>query len=482
MFFNSLEYFLFLPIVFLIFHFSGNKFRWLVLLLASFYFYAALKVPILLMVLIWVISVTYIFAILLYDSSTEYRKKVLYWTGVITNVILLLCLKYMSFITDNLSSLFNLLRLSVSVPVCKPIVTIGASFYIFQSISYLSDIYLGKLKPEKHLGYFALYMSFFPKLLQGPIERGGDLLPQLRNCYVFNYENLRIGMLMMAWGLFKKVVVADRLALFVNPVYDSVHSYSGIVLVVATYLYALQLYFEFSGYTDMALGSARLFNLNITQNFNNPYIATSIPDFWRRWHITFSRWIMDYVFMPLQMRMRDFKVVGTAIALICTFLLSGVWHGASWGFVVWGGMHGIYLASSVIWRPLQKKMYVKLHVNRIKILSFWNIAITFNLVCFAWIFFRANSITDAWYIVTHMFKGVKGVNSYLMSQNINELVITILLLILMAFIANHLKQINLYSYILSKNIYIRWCIYYLIVMSIITLGTFSDQSFIYFKF
>ncbi len=211
-------------------------------------------------------------------------------------------------------------------------------------------------------------------------------------------------MLIFAWGLFKKVVVADRLALFVNAVYGDVHVYTGLPLVLATWFYAFQLYFDFSGYTDMALGSARLFNINLTQNFNSPYLATSVAEFWRRWHISFSRWILDYIFKPLQMAWRDWRTAGTAASLVVTFLASGIWHGVSWGFVVWGGLHGVYLATSVYYRPWQKKIHKALGITKSPLLKVWQTVVTFNLVCFAWIFFRANSLSDAFYIIGNLFR------------------------------------------------------------------------------
>jgi D-alanyl-lipoteichoic acid acyltransferase DltB (MBOAT superfamily) len=206
-------------------------------------------------------------------------------------------------------------------------------------------------------------------------------------------------MLLFTWGLFKKVVIADRLAIFVDTVYNDVHAFTGIPLLLATYAYAFQIYMDFSGYTDMALGSAQLFNINLTQNFNSPYLATSIVDFWRRWHITFSRWILDYIFKPLQMHCRSWKNWGTVTAIIVTFLVSGIWHGASWGFVIWGGLHGLYMACSIFYKPFKKKLHKALGVEETKLLKFWQIFVTFNLVCFAWVFFRAKDLSDAYYII-----------------------------------------------------------------------------------
>ena len=275
----------------------------------------------------------------------------------------------------------------------------GVSFYVFQAVSYLADIYLEILEPEPHLGYFALYISFFPKIMQGPIERGKDLIPQLHQTDGFKYENARAGAIQFAYGLFKKVVVADRLAEMVNPIYSDVSGSSGVALLFATFVYAFQIYYDFSGYTDMALGIARIFNIRLTNNFNLPYLSTSISEFWRRWHISFSRWIMDYLFKPIQLSLRKWGKWGVVTALMITFFLSGLWHGATWGFVVWGLLHGIYLSVSMLYAPTRKKIYKKFKLEKSWLAKVWQIFLTFNLVVFAWIFFRANSIMDALAVV-----------------------------------------------------------------------------------
>src|SRR6185369_6842580 len=289
--FNSLTYFLFLPAAYLVFYLAGERARWFILLAASLLFYAALNVPYLLAVLTLVAITTYCFGIWLDRSDTSKARRFLLWSGITINVLILIAMKYLPFLSENLQTLSALLSLDTQIQPVKAFVAIGVSYYVFQAISYLIDIYLEVEKPERHFGYFALYLAFFPKLLQGPIERSGDLIPQLKEKYEFNYGNMRFGLLLFTWGLFKKVVIADRLGIFVDTAYNDVHAVSGLSLLLATYAYAFQIYTDFSGYTDMALGSARLFNITLTQNFNSPYLATSVADFWRRWHITFSRWI-----------------------------------------------------------------------------------------------------------------------------------------------------------------------------------------------
>jgi alginate O-acetyltransferase complex protein AlgI len=482
--FNSLKYLLFLPVVYLLYYFVGERARWCVLLAASLLFYAALKVPYLLVVLVLVAIPTYGFGIWLDKAETPKMKRILLWIGIAVNVLILVGMKYLPFLSENLQSVSALFSLDIQMHQVKAFVAIGVSYYIFQAISYLCEVYLEIEKPERHFGYFALYLSFFPKLLQGPIERSGDLIPQLKNKFEFNYDNMRIGILLFTWGLFKKVVIADRLGPYVDNVYNNVHAFSGMPLMLATYAYAFQIYMDFSGYTDMALGSALLVNINLTQNFNSPYLATSVADFWRRWHITFSRWILDFIFKPLQMQWRNWKNWGTATALIVAFLISGLWHGANWGFVIWGGLHGLYMACSVFYRPYQKKLHKALAIEKTKFLKAWQIFVTFNLVSFAWIFFRANSLMDAVYVVSNMFRVTKGVNSgFFYSQGEHTLILTLIAIsILLCFTFKIFKHNSVSDLIFCKPVS-RYLVYNALIISILLFAKYTTtKTFIYFQF
>lgn len=479
--FTSIAYFLFLPVVYLIFYIARDSWRWAVLLLASIYFYYALNVSYLLPVLLLVSVINYVAGIFLASPKVKGKRKIILWSAIAANLLILIALKYLFFLTNNLNTFFRSLSCNISIHTNKILLSIGVSFYIFQAISYLIDIYRQKVKPEKHFGYFALYLSFFPKLLQGPIERPGNLIPQLRSRYIFNYNNMRSGLLMIAIGLFKKIVIADRLALYVNPVYDNVTGYSGTVFVISTYLYALQLYFDFSGYTDMALGSARLFNINLTQNFNSPYLSSSVSEFWRRWHISLSTWLRDYLYIPLGGN--RVSTLRRCFNLLIVFLLCGFWHGASWSFIVWGLLHGIYLTTSVLYRPAQERLYRRLGLETSSIIRIWQWVVTFNLVCFAWIFFRTSTLSDAWYIVTHMFAGTMGTFVLLLTQGSGEMVVTTGSLLIMAVLWYLKKEGDIASYLFSRPRWFRWTFYYGITMSILIFGIlFSNQPFAYFKF
>ena len=475
--FNSLKYFLLLPAVYLVFCLAGERARWFVLLAASMLFYAALKVPYLPVVLALVAVTTYGFGIWLDQAESAKAKRVLLWSGVATNVLILVAMKYLPFFFENLKALSTMLSLDAPIQPVKAFVSIGVSYYVFQAISYLFDIYLEIEKPERHFGYFALYLAFFPKLLQGPIERAGDLLPQLKKKYEFNYDNMRSGLLLFIWGLFKKVVIADRLGLCVDTVYNDVHAYTGMSLLLATYAYAFQIYLDFSGYTDMAIGSAKIFNIDLTQNFNSPYLATSVADFWRRWHITFSRWILDYLFKPLQMQWRNWRNLGTALALVVAFLVSGLWHGASWGFVIWGGLHGLFMAGSVFYKPYQKKLHKALGLEKTALLKAWQIFFTFNLVSFAWIFFRAANLADAIYLICNMFNGIKGLwSGFLLSQSKYELAVDLFCIAVLVLFTDEYRR-KMYD----MPIVMRWMIYYALVIAAFVLQI-PSTSFIYFQF
>ncbi len=486
MVFYSLQYFLFLPLVFLLHHYCGDRQRRPLLLLASLCFYAAFKLPYLLGALALVTALTYAAGRGMRAGAGPGKRKAAFLAGIGGNLLVLISLKYLPFMEKTFNDLASGISLGVSLPVTPLLVTVGISYYVFQAISYLIDIYLEIEEPERDFVCFALYLSFFPKLLQGPIERAGDLLPQLRVPYAFNYENVRAGLLLFTWGMFKKLVIADRLGLFVDLVYGDPHAYSGGACLLATYVYAFQLYFDFSGYTDMALGTARLFNINLTQNFNSPYMARSVADFWRRWHITFSRWLLDYLFKPLQMHFRNWRDLGVALALLITFLISGVWHGARWGFIAWGGLHGIYLAASVFYKPLQKRIYKSSGLHGTLFQKGWQIFITFNLVCLAWVFFRAPSLTDAWYIVTHILSdiGSKAANGnvaglFALGQGKNRLLQSLLPLSvpLIVFLAK--GRVDIFA----RPRWFRWGVYYLLVYTILYHSVINAKSqFVYFQF
>jgi len=483
--FNSLSYLFFLPAVFLLVSLSRGKLQWLGLLASSVAFYAAFRVPYLILALFFVTAFTFAAGIRIERSNTPRGKQALLVTGILGNLLVLVLLKYLPFFSYTLNSLLGLLTSELFFPQASVLASVGVSYYVFQAISYLVDVYLEVEKAEPHFGYFALYISFFPKLLQGPIERCGTLLPQLKEPYRFDYDNVRSGLVLFAWGLWKKLVIADRLAPALNTAYGDVHGYSGISLALATYCYAVQIYCDFSGYTDMARGTALLFNIELTENFKAPYSATSVADFWRRWHISFSRWILDYIFKPLQMYWRSRGTVGTVAALLVTFVASGVWHGASWGFVIWGALHGLYMGVAVLYKPYQKKIHGFLGIRKGRLLTVWQTVITFHLVCFAWIFFRANSLSDASFVVRSLVElpaGNLGLASLAKLINIygrNDALIVVAALVVLLGVGALGNRVRLFE----SPVYLRWPCYLALVFMIVLLSTFhSSSEFIYVQF
>jgi alginate O-acetyltransferase complex protein AlgI len=490
--FSTFEYAVFLPLVFLTFFWVGQRFRWTVLLLASVGFYAAIGEPLLLLVLLWVTLTTYGIGILLHECTTPYRRLAVFWAGVTCNLIPLFFLRYAPFIFADGFSAGTTFGLWLSLLHAGT--ATGVSFYSFQAISYLADVYLDVAAAEKHLGYLALYLGFFPKLLQGPIERAENLLPQLRKSYVFNYENMRSALLLFAWGLLKKVVIADRLGPFVGRVYDRPHEFSGVSLAIATYLYAGQIYCDFSAYTDMAIASARMFNIQVGPNFRSPYLATSIADFWRRWHISLSRWLLDYLFRPLQIALRTRGALATPLALMITFTICGLWHGASLTFIAWGALHGVYMVTSLWTRGIRSRLVKFLKLDQVPVLYHYvRVAICFHLVCAGWVFFRATSLSDAIYILSHVFSGLKESITHLtnremirrqvlLGQTKEDFLIVIFGMGLMA--AVHLlgKRGDLRRFLFEKPFWFRWSVYYGVALCILLLGVFGRSQFLYFQF
>jgi D-alanyl-lipoteichoic acid acyltransferase DltB (MBOAT superfamily) len=485
MLFNSLSFLLFLPAVYVAYFYTADRWRWIVLLAASYGFYAAMKAPYLLAVLLLVTVISYTCGLRIAAQQDDVLRQRWLMIGSCACVAILVFFKYLPFLESRTNSIFGF-----NSTLSQSLISIGVSYYTFQAISYMADIYLEMEEPEKHFGIYALYLAFFPKLLQGPIERAGDLIPQLKRPYQFDYDTMRSGMVLIAWGLFKKVVVADRLAHYSDQVFNNVHDYTGATLIIGIYAFALQIYFDFSAYTTMARGIGRMFGINLTENFNSPYFATSIADFWRRWHISFSRWILDYIFKPLQMGWRNWGRAGTALALVATFLVSGIWHGATWGFVVWGLLHGIYLAASTYYRPYQKKLHAWIGVEKSSWLKWWQTFVTFNLVSFAWIFFRANTFSDAYYVASHLLSGTesgvtgsyaKALTDSVVSQLCRDhadCITVVTAFLVVALVALFRNRFDLYC----KPLVIRWSIY--VALGLFTLLFYSEggSGFLYAKF
>ncbi|MHC2992404.1 alginate O-acetyltransferase, partial [Pontibacter sp. HJ8] len=395
MLFNSAEFFIFFPVVVTLYFLTPFNRRWLILLLASYYFYMSWK-PAYAVILVISTLIDYVTSRQMGRYSVEEKDKRRPWLylSLFSNLGILLLFKYYNFFNESARDIALALDVPYAMPAFELLLPMGISFYTFQTMSYTIDVYQGRIKPEPHLGIFALFVTFFPQLVAGPIERAGNLLGQLRRKHDFSYDRVVAGLRRMGWGFFKKIVIADNLALMVNQVYNNPTEYEGISLIIATIFFAFQIYCDFSGYSDIAIGASQVMGFRLMENFRSPYFAKTIPEFWSRWHISLSTWFRDYLYIPLGGN----RVVKWRwyYNLFIVFLLSGFWHGASWTFVVWGALHGIYQIFGLMTRDKRNAL-----VHRIGLTAhphFYKgvqVLTVFFLVCFSWIFFRANSIGDA---------------------------------------------------------------------------------------
>jgi D-alanyl-lipoteichoic acid acyltransferase DltB (MBOAT superfamily) len=354
-------------------------------------------------------------------------------------------------------------------------------------MSYSIDVYRGIKKPEKHFGIFALYVSFFPQLVAGPIERSTQLLPQFFKKIDFDFERVKDGLKFILWGMFKKVVIADRLALLVDPVYANPEAFNGKILTIATVFFAFQIYCDFSGYSDIAIGSARILGYDLMDNFRRPYFSASIPEFWKRWHISLSTWFKDYVYFPLGGKRVTFNKWLTNIFIV--FTLSGIWHGANITFLVWGVLHGIYYVTGIWTKPFRENIAAAAGLSRFPFIHrSMKRLITFTLVCFAWIYFRSDDLTDAWHITTNIFKGWDMPLRFAANMknaipvSAPEFYLSVSLIIFMETIHSLQEKGSVRKALSVKPEWFRWVIYLALSLAIMNLGIIKEIPFIYFQF
>ena len=501
MFFNSVEFFIFFLILVILYFLIPHKYRWILLLIASFYFYASVNIQYTFLLLISIVSVY--LASLQIEKNDNYKiKKIVLACCISVNLGMLVLFKYFNFLFQNLNYLSDrLLNVSFEISYLEFLLPIGLSFYVLMAISYIIDIYTQKTKAERNPGIVALYLSFFPHLVAGPIMRANELIPQFYKNHEFEAARISNGLKLMLWGLFKKVVIADRLALYVDVVYANPTQFDGLTLSVATIFFAFQIYCDFSGYCDIAIGCAQILGYDLTDNFNRPYSSKSTLDFWRRWHITLYAWLRDYVYIPLGgSRVSQPRFF---LNILIVFLLSGIWHGANWTFVIWGLTLGTFVIATIITTPLREDfvrntaVLFKLQGKTVvkKLYALICILITFCLVDFAWIFFRSNTIHEAIgiisSIVSSIMYGMFHPASLLSIQTIHSVAISfgpawirtsILLLLCMGFIHYLQPHEGMRQFLMDKPIYIRWSILFILVMLIVYIGELTPKTFIYFRF
>lgn len=480
MIFNSLQFLVFFPVVTSLFYVLPHQFRWALLLVASSIFYMAF-IPWYILILVFTILVDYAAGLLIGSCQGNHRKLLILTGSIFTNVGTLFVFKYYNFLNENLTQLAQVLDWNYTAAGMQLALPIGLSFHTFQAMSYTIEVYRGNQKAERHLGIYALYVMFYPQLVAGPIERPQNLLHQLREPHSFAYSNVAKGLRQMAWGLFKKMVIADRLAEFVDVVFDDPSKFHGTTIALASLAFAIQIYCDFSGYSDIAIGSAETMGFKLMRNFKNPYFSESLSDFWKRWHISLSTWFKDYLYIPLG---------GNRVSLprwysnlIIVFAVSGLWHGANWTFVVWGLINGIYViietgllqhfpalssgsaATRPLWRP-------------IKVLA------TFALTCIAWIFFRARNLQDAFTAIGNLFTAATANET--MTLLVHWSMVESLFLIggvgMLFVVEYNLGDRNFGEFLHGKPLLYRWCYYYYLIAAVLLFGKFDEAQFIYFQF
>lgn len=404
MLFNSLHFLIFFPIVLGIYYLMPQKIRTYWLLAASYYFYMCWNVKYVLLLLFSTV-VTYMSGLALAKCSQDAKgiryKKLCVAVSFILNLSILFLFKYLDFGITSLNQILGHLHIELNAPAFDLLLPVGISFYTFQALGYTMDVYRGEIYAEKNFFRYALFVSFFPQLVAGPIERSKNLLRQLDKPASPSFDSLRDGFLLMLWGYFLKVVLADRIAVFVDTAYGDIETYTGVYLIVATVLFAVQIYCDFSGYSVIAMGAAKMLGISLMENFNAPYLSTSVSEFWRRWHISLSTWFRDYLYIPLGGNRRG--KVRKYVNLLITFGVSGLWHGANWTYVVWGLLNGTYQMIGEVLRPFRKKVAGFLEIKEDSLShKGLRMVTTFLLVDLSWVFFRANTVFEGLRIVKRM--------------------------------------------------------------------------------
>jgi alginate O-acetyltransferase complex protein AlgI len=485
MLFNSFTFLIFFPVVAAVYFAIPHRFRWAWLLGASCYFYMAF-IPVYIFILFFLIAVDYVAGMLIEDSTGARRRSWLIMS-LIANIGMLAVFKYFNFLNANTRAIAEVFHWPYGMPALSLILPIGLSFHTFQAMSYTIEVYRGRQKAERHLGIYALYVMFFPQLVAGPIERPQHLLPQFYERHEFDYERVTSGLRRIAWGLFMKVVIADRLARYVNLVYNDPSSFEGLTLVLATIFFAFQIYCDFAGYSHIAIGTAEVMGFRLIENFNRPYLAQSIGEFWSRWHISLSTWFRDYVYIPLG---------GNRVPkprwyfnLFVTFLLSGLWHGANWTFVIWGALNGFYLISSIVTASARERLTSAIGLSRKPALhGVVRVATTFALTCIAWVFFRAGSLHDAMVVFSHALVTPvphQVLPDILRAEGITKLEVAYSGLLIAGLILIEVitTRVNLIGLFRLQPAWVRWPAYYALCMAIWMLGISTEaKAFIYFQF
>ncbi len=483
MLFNSVTFAIFLPIVFAIYWCMPKRCQWIVLFAASYYFYMSWNAAYVTLILFTTV-ISYLCALALEQTKTIRAKKLCVTAALVASLSVLFVYKYFAFFFAGLQALCDAIAIPLAPITLQLLLPVGISFYTFQTLSYVIDVYRGKIAAERHFGRYATFVSFFPQLVAGPIERTDHLLPQIKAQHSFTYEQGAYGTKLMAWGFFKKMVIADVLATYVDTVYRNLEGHQGFAMVVAILFFTLQIYCDFSGYSDIAIGTAKLFGIDLMTNFKSPYFATSVADFWSRWHISLSTWFRDYVYIPLGGN-RCTRAKNTR-NIIITFLVSGLWHGANITFVVWGALHGAAQVIENFFAKGGKRLRKPFSITGG--LGDWVRLVAVFLFCnLAWVVFRADQISDAVYLLTHCLVGIASPVSYVMQgftllglylPDLILLAIPVLVLMCYDYISLRQDPIALIS---RTRAFVRWPIYIMVVAAVL-ISPAESSAFVYFQF
>ncbi|NNC94194.1 MAG: MBOAT family protein [Chitinophagales bacterium] len=484
MLFNSIEYLIFLAFTVLAFFLLPHKYRWVLLLGASYFFYLSFKIEYIILLLFSTV-ITY-FATISIDRTESERRQTIYLALCLAgNLFVFFYFKYLEFFTQVLSDALAMVNITYSPGPLNIILPIGISFYTFQIIGYAIDVYLGVYRAEKNPGKFSLFVAFFPQLISGPIERARNLLVQFSEKKTFNADLFKAGIKLITWGLFKKLVIADRVGMYVGLIYSNPELYNGIQLIMATYLFGLQVYCDFSGYIDMARGSAMLMGFRLHKNFDRPFFARNLTNYFTRWHITLFQWFTDYIYTPLAIRWRAWKIYGALFAIFITFIISGFWHGSSGNYIAWGAFYGIALSFEKLTENRRKKIFGMLPQS---LAIFLGIFITFHINTLSNTLFATSNFQDAYYVFTHLFDfnkiqetlGPRGGAQIGRVPPLYYAVIPALILIFVEIRQEFFGKKGIFWE--SKYPFLRYLSYVAIVIIILTIGVFDGGQFIYFQF
>jgi alginate O-acetyltransferase complex protein AlgI len=477
MLFNSINFVLFLPFVFLMFWFLSNgkiKIQNYILLISSYYFYSCWDVRFLIL-LIFSTFIDYISGIKISRVFGQ-RKKIWFYISIIINIGFLGFFKYYNFFIESFQETLHQLGVNFNPWTLKIILPVGISFYTFHGLSYVIDIYKGRIKPEYNFINYSVFVSFFPLLVAGPIERASHLLPQIKKIKVFDYSMAYVGLKQILWGLFKKVVIADQCSEYANLIFTNYSDYSGSTLYIGAMFFTFQIYGDFSGYSDIALGSAKLFGINLLKNFSFPYFSRDIPEFWRRWHISLSSWFRDYLYIPLGgSKVNILKKIRNIFII---FIVSGFWHGANWTFIFWGALNAFFMLPYILFNSNRTNIkIVALGKNTPSFREVFSILFTFNLIICLWIFFRAYNLNHAFQILSIIFSPTFFTLPTVLPIEL------FLLIIIFIFIEWLGRESDFAIEKIDYNVFkiFKWMFYYLIVFMVIYYSG-SEQKFIYFQF